>query len=117
MPEAAKVLIGPAEIALTQDVSLSNKASYLYVQDLDDDIPMIDIPGFTNNAVLNFRKRDWMNFSFNIEKKSFVTVLLLASGADSVSFKKILKFSQSVNLLSPSTILSLIASQSFSNRN
>ncbi len=57
-------------IQLAENIDLSNKASYLFVQDLDDDIPMIDIPGFTNTATIRFVKPSWMNFRADIQNET-----------------------------------------------
>lgn len=55
---------------LNEELSFYNQASFLYAQDLDDDIPVIDIPGFTNSASLNFSKSEWGKFKATLTNET-----------------------------------------------
>jgi iron complex outermembrane receptor protein len=51
---------------LNQAFMLNVKTSYVYGQNIDEDIPLIDMPAFRLNSAISYYKNEWNNFNLSI---------------------------------------------------
>ena len=58
-----------AKYDVTNNIKLLNKTSFIKGNDLETNLPLIDIPSFNTNNQITFNNEDWYNFSASLKSE------------------------------------------------